>query len=58
MFPELTEDRRVVLIVPTAVESANPGHPRGYRLTRRSVDRSIGLPADLPLSILEYERAR
>jgi 4-amino-4-deoxy-L-arabinose transferase-like glycosyltransferase len=56
-FPELTDARRVVLLVPTAVESANPGQPRGYRLVRRTVDRSIQRPADLPLSVLEFERS-
>jgi hypothetical protein len=55
-FPELTDARRVVVIVPTVVESANPGQPRGYRLVRRTVDRSIRSPVDLPLSVLEFER--
>jgi 4-amino-4-deoxy-L-arabinose transferase-like glycosyltransferase len=55
-FRGLTEARRVVLIVPTVVESANPGQPRGYRLVRRTVDRSIRRPADLSLSALEFER--
>ena len=55
-FPELTDARRVVVIVPTVVESENPGQPRGYRLVRRIVDRSIQLPVDLPLSVLEFER--
>jgi 4-amino-4-deoxy-L-arabinose transferase-like glycosyltransferase len=57
-FPELTEtSARVVLIVPTVVESANPGRPRGYRLVRRTVDTSIQNPADVSLSLLEFERA-
>jgi 4-amino-4-deoxy-L-arabinose transferase-like glycosyltransferase len=56
-FPELTDAPRVVVIVPTAVESESPGQPRGYRLVRRTVDRSIRRPIDLPLSILEFERA-
>jgi hypothetical protein len=56
-FPELTNAAaRVALIVPTVVESANPGHPRGYRLVRRSVDTSIQNPADVSLSVLEFER--
>lgn len=56
-FPELTDARRVVVIVPTVVESENPGQPRGYRLVRRTVDRSIRRPVDLSLSVLEFERA-
>jgi 4-amino-4-deoxy-L-arabinose transferase-like glycosyltransferase len=56
-FPELTDARRVALIVPNVVESANPGQPRGYRLVRRYVDRSIRQPVDLPLSVMEYERS-
>jgi hypothetical protein len=39
------------------VESANPGRPRGYRLVRRTVDTSIQNPADVSLSLLEFERA-
>ena len=56
-FPESTRARRVVLIVPTVVESANPGEPSGYRLMRRYVDQSIQRPARVPLSVLEFERA-
>ena len=55
-FRELTDAARVVLIVPTVVESANPGRPIGYRLVRRSVDTSIRNPAELSLSVLEFER--
>jgi 4-amino-4-deoxy-L-arabinose transferase-like glycosyltransferase len=55
-FPELTDARRVVLFVPAAVESATPGRPRGYRLVRSTVDRSIRYPVDLPLAVLEFER--
>jgi 4-amino-4-deoxy-L-arabinose transferase-like glycosyltransferase len=55
-FPGLTDARRVVLFVPAAVESATPGQPRGYRLVRRTVDRSIRRPVDLPLAVLEFER--
>jgi hypothetical protein len=55
-FPEQTEAPRVVVIVPTVVESENPGQPTGYRLVRRTVDRSIRYPVDLPLSVLEFER--
>ncbi|HEV8232701.1 MAG TPA: glycosyltransferase family 39 protein [Thermoanaerobaculia bacterium] len=55
-FPDMTDAARVALIVPTVAESANPGRPRGYRLVRRSVDRSIRSPADLSLSVLEFER--
>jgi 4-amino-4-deoxy-L-arabinose transferase-like glycosyltransferase len=55
-FPDRTDARQVVVFVPSAVESANPGQPRGYRLVRRTVDRSIRWPVDLPLSILEFER--
>lgn len=56
-FPELTDAPRVVVIVPRAVESETPGHPRGYRLVRRTIDRSVRRPIDLPLSVLEFERA-
>jgi 4-amino-4-deoxy-L-arabinose transferase-like glycosyltransferase len=56
-FSELTGAQRVVLFVPTAIESATPGRPRGYRLVRRTVDRSIRQPVDLPLAVLEFERA-
>jgi len=56
-FPEVTEARRVALIVPTIVESASPGKPQGYRLVRKYVDRSIRRPVDLPLSVMEYERS-
>jgi 4-amino-4-deoxy-L-arabinose transferase-like glycosyltransferase len=56
-FPDLTNAAaRVVLIVPTVVESTNPGRPRGYRLVRRSVDTSIQSPAEVSLSVLEFER--
>ncbi|MEP6471317.1 MAG: glycosyltransferase family 39 protein [Acidobacteriota bacterium] len=56
-WSELTGERRVVLLVPTAVEPAGPGWPRGYRLVRRTVDRSIRRPAELSISVLEFERA-
>ena len=55
-FPELTDARRVVVLVPSAVEAAYPGQPRGYRLVRRTVDRSIRRPVELPISVLEFER--
>jgi hypothetical protein len=56
-FPELPNaGARAVLIVPTVVESANPGSPIDYRLVRRSVDTSIQTPAELSLSVLEFER--
>jgi hypothetical protein len=38
--------------------AANPAQPRGYRLTRRFLDRSVELAAALALSIPEYERIR
>jgi 4-amino-4-deoxy-L-arabinose transferase-like glycosyltransferase len=47
---------RAVVILPASVEIGETGPSRSYRLTRRSVDRSIGYPAELPLSILELER--
>ena len=56
-WPELTGDRNVVLLVPTAVVPASPGWPEGYRLVRRTVDRSIRRPAELSISVLEFERA-
>ena len=56
-FPEVTDARRVALIVPTIVESASPGQPQGYRLVRKYVDRSIRQPVELPLSVMEYERS-
>ncbi len=55
-FPELTDARRVVVLVPAAVEAAHPGQPRGYRLVRRTVDRSIRRPVEVPISVLEFER--
>ena len=55
-WPELTGERHVVLLVPTEVEPADPG-ARGYRLVRRTVDRSIRRPVELPISVLEFERA-
>jgi len=55
-FPERTDAVRVAVIVPTAVETANPGSPRGYRLVRRSVDRSVQSPENLAISVLEFER--
>lgn len=55
-WPELTGDQRVVLLVPTGAEPADPGWPPGYRLVRRTVDRSIRRPAALPISVLEFER--
>jgi 4-amino-4-deoxy-L-arabinose transferase-like glycosyltransferase len=54
-WPELTGDGHVVLLVPTEVEPADPG-TWGYRLVRRTVDRSIRRPAELPISVLEFER--
>jgi 4-amino-4-deoxy-L-arabinose transferase-like glycosyltransferase len=55
---ELTGAERIVLVVPSEVEAANPAEHRAYRLVRRSVDSSIQLPTRLSLSILEYERIR
>jgi hypothetical protein len=55
---ELTGAERIVLVVPSDVEAANPAELRGYHLVRRSVDTSIQLPTRLSLSILEYERIR
>jgi 4-amino-4-deoxy-L-arabinose transferase-like glycosyltransferase len=54
-WPELTGDRHVALLVPTEDEPADPG-ARGYRLVRRTVDRSIRRPAEVPISVLEFER--
>jgi len=55
---ELTGAERVLLVVPSDVEAANPPELRGYHLVRRFVDSSIQLPTRLSLSILEYERVR
>ncbi|HEU5251522.1 MAG TPA: glycosyltransferase family 39 protein, partial [Thermoanaerobaculia bacterium] len=55
-FSELTDADRVVVILPSVVEAVGRSDPPGYRLVRRSVNTSIQLPAELPLSILEYER--
>ncbi len=55
-FPQVTDARRVVVLVPAAVEAAHPGQPRGYRLVRRTVDRSIQRPIEVPISVLEFER--
>ena len=54
-WPGLTGDRNVVLLVPTEVEPAEPG-ARGYRLVRRTLDRSIRRPVDLAILVLEFER--
>jgi 4-amino-4-deoxy-L-arabinose transferase-like glycosyltransferase len=55
-FDLLTRADRVVVVLPSIIETASPSEPRGYRLVRRSVDTSIQFPEVLPLSILEYER--
>jgi 4-amino-4-deoxy-L-arabinose transferase-like glycosyltransferase len=56
-FSHLTDAPLVVLLVPEAVERDTPGRPSGYRLVRRTVDRSIRRPIDLPIAVLEFARA-
>jgi 4-amino-4-deoxy-L-arabinose transferase-like glycosyltransferase len=54
-FPGRSNARDVVLLVPASIES-DPVIPAGYRLLRRTVDRSIRRPKALVLSVLELER--
>jgi hypothetical protein len=53
---DLTEDARLVLIVPEVVVERHPGTPGGYRVTHRYVDRSTLSPVALPLVVFELER--
>jgi hypothetical protein len=54
---KVTEDERVVLIVPQEAVLAHPGTPLGYRIVREYVDETAKYPAPLPLSVYELERA-
>jgi hypothetical protein len=55
-FPGRSDAREVVLLVPASIESGGPVIPAGYRLVRRTVDRSIRRPKALALSVLELDR--
>jgi 4-amino-4-deoxy-L-arabinose transferase-like glycosyltransferase len=57
-FPGQSNAREVVLLVPTSIESGGAVIPPGYRLLRRTVDRSIRRPKPLALSVLELERVQ
>jgi hypothetical protein len=54
----LTDDERVVLIVPVEVLKSHPGKPQGYRVTKHFVDENIKYPLPLPLAVYELERER
>ena len=57
-FAGRSNAREIVLLVPTSIESEGPVIPPGYRLLRRTVDRSIRRPKPLVLSVLELERGQ
>jgi 4-amino-4-deoxy-L-arabinose transferase-like glycosyltransferase len=53
---QFTHDDKVVLIVPETVVESHPGDPAGYRIVRQFVDKSIGFPVPMPLTVYELER--
>jgi 4-amino-4-deoxy-L-arabinose transferase-like glycosyltransferase len=55
-FLESERPPRAVVILPATVETGEATRSGSYRLIRKSLDRSIGYPEEVALSILELDR--